>query len=41
MEALDIEASGNDSMVRLNVTPTVLTTEEEYVTMTGCRQPSK
>ena len=41
VEALDIEANGSDGVVRLNITPTVLTTEEEYVTMTGCRQPSK
>ena len=41
MEALDIEANGNDGMVRLNITPVVLTTEVEYITMTECVQPSK
>ena len=41
VEALDIEANGSDGVVRLNITPTVLNTEGEYVTMTGCRQPSK
>ena len=43
VEALDIEAISNDGVVRLNInsTVTVLTTEDEYIAMTGCRQPSK
>ena len=43
MEALDVEADGSDGVVRLSITSmvTVLTTEEEFVDMTGCRQPSK
>ena len=43
VEALDVEANGNDGVVRLNINSTVavLTSEDEYVAMTGCRQPSK
>ena len=40
---MDVEADGSDGVVRLNITSmvTALTTEDEYVDMTGCRQPSK
>ena len=41
VEALDIEMNGMDGVLRLEVTPTVLTTEDEYIAMTGCKQPSK
>ena len=43
MEALDIEANGSDGVLRLNIsrTVTVLPTEDEYMDITGCRQPSE
>ena len=41
VEALDLEADGSDGVVRLDITPIVLETEGEYVSMTGCRQLSK
>ena len=41
MEALDLEADGSDGVVRLDIIPTVLEIEGEYVAMTGCMQPSK
>ena len=39
---MDVEADGSDGVVKLNITSmvTVLTTEKEYVDMTGCIQPS-
>ena len=43
LEALDIEAISNDGVVWLSINSTVivLTTEDEYVAMTGYRQPSE
>ena len=41
VEAVDIEMNGSDGILRLEVTTTVLTTEEEYIATTRCRQPSK
>ena len=41
--AFDLEADGNDGPLGVDITGTtvVLETEEEYVQLTGCREPSK
>ena len=43
VEVFDLEADGTDGSLRINITSStvVLEDEEEYVQLTGCREPSE
>ena len=41
VEVFDFEANGNVGSLGLNVSSTVLATEEEYIRLTGCRDPGE